>query len=54
MGWRGEQQHQGGKHEFPGGKVEQVKRLKKPAVVKFMKKSVLVLKDWHQFDLYSP
>ena len=23
VGWRGEQQHQGGKHEFPGGKVEQ-------------------------------
>ncbi len=42
VGWREEQQHQGGKHEFPGGRLSRVKRQKKPAAVKFMKKWVLV------------
>lgn len=42
VGWRQANQHQGNKHEFPGGKLSRVKHLNKPAVEKFMKKLVLV------------
>ncbi|SEO23643.1 NUDIX domain-containing protein [Acinetobacter sp. yr461] len=50
VGWRGEQQHQGGKHEFPGGKVEQGETLGEACRREIYEEVGIGLKDWHQFD----
>ena len=50
VGWRGEQQHQGGKHEFPGGKVEQGETPEEACRREIYEEVGIGLKDWHQFD----
>jgi ADP-ribose pyrophosphatase len=42
VGWREAKQHQGNKHEFPGGKVEQGESPEQAVVVKFLKRLELV------------
>jgi 8-oxo-dGTP diphosphatase len=50
VGWREEQQHQGGKHEFPGGKVEQGETPEEACRREIYEEVGIGLKDWHQFD----
>ncbi|MDR2250620.1 NUDIX domain-containing protein [Acinetobacter sp.] len=50
VGWRGEQQHQGGKYEFPGGKVEQGETPEEACRREIYEEVGIGLKDWHQFD----
>lgn len=50
VGWRGEEQHQGGKHEFPGGKVEQGETPEEACRREIYEEVGIGLKDWHQFD----
>jgi len=50
VGWREEQQHQGGKHEFPGGKVEQGETSEEACRREIYEEVGIGLKDWHQFD----
>ncbi|PPC08032.1 thiamine phosphate synthase [Acinetobacter pittii] len=50
VGWRGEQQHQGGKHEFPGGKAEQGETPEEACRREIYEEVGIGLKDWHQFD----
>ncbi|MBJ9720586.1 thiamine phosphate synthase [Acinetobacter calcoaceticus] len=50
VGWRGEEQHQGGKHEFPGGKVEQRETPEEACRREIYEEVGIGLKDWHQFD----
>lgn len=50
VGWREEQQHQGGKHEFPGGKVEQGETPEEACRRETYEEVGIGLKDWHQFD----
>ncbi|HIE1082329.1 thiamine phosphate synthase [Acinetobacter baumannii] len=50
VGWRGEQQHQGGKHEFSGGKVEQGETPEEACGREIYEEVGIGLKDWHQFD----
>lgn len=45
VGWREAKQHQGNKHEFPGGKLNQVKRLNKRVLVKCLKKLELAFNN---------
>ncbi|WP_245146150.1 NUDIX domain-containing protein [Acinetobacter pittii] len=50
VGWREEQQHQGGKHEFPGGKVEPGETPEEACRREIYEEVGIGLKDWHQFD----
>lgn len=50
VGWREEQQHQGGKHEFPGGKVEQGETPEEACRREIYEEVGIGLKDWYQFD----
>lgn len=50
VGWREEQQHQGGKHEFPGGKVEQGETPEEACRREIYEEVGIGLKYWHQFD----
>lgn len=50
VGWRQEEQHQGGKHEFPGGKVEQGETPEEACRREIYEEVGIGLKDWHQFD----
>lgn len=50
VGWRQANQHQGNKHEFPGGKVEQGETPEQ-ACRRGMKEVGIGLKDWHGFDV---
>ncbi|MDD9317732.1 NUDIX domain-containing protein [Acinetobacter lactucae] len=50
VGWRQEEQHQGGKHEFPGGKVEQGETPEDACRREIYEEVGIGLKDWHQFD----
>ncbi len=50
VGWREEQQHQGGKHEFPGGKIEQGETPEEACRREIYEEVGIGLKDWHQFD----
>lgn len=50
VGWREEQQHQGGKHELPGGKVEQGETPEEACRREIYEEVGIGLKDWHQFD----
>jgi len=50
VGWRGEEQHQGGKHEFPGGKVEQGETPEEACRREIYEEVGIGLKNWHQFD----
>lgn len=50
VGWREEQQHQGGKHEFPGGKVEQGETPEEACRREIYEEVGIGLKDWHQLD----
>ncbi|NUG50783.1 NUDIX domain-containing protein [Acinetobacter lactucae] len=50
VGWRQKEQHQGGKHEFPGGKVEQGETPEAACRREIYEEVGIGLKDWHQFD----
>ncbi|WP_224991385.1 NUDIX domain-containing protein [Acinetobacter pittii] len=50
VGWRQEEQHQGGKHEFPGGKVEQGETPEEACRREIYEEVGIGLKDWHQFN----
>lgn len=50
VGWRQEEQHQGGKHEFAGGKVEQGETPEEACRREIYEEVGIGLKDWHQFD----
>ncbi|WP_415871200.1 NUDIX domain-containing protein [Acinetobacter pittii] len=50
VGWREEQQHQGGKHEFPGGKVEPGETPEEACRREIYEEVGIGLKDWQQFD----
>ena len=51
VGWRGEQQHQGNKHEFPGGKVESGETPEEACRREIYEEVGIGIKDWHAFDL---
>ncbi len=51
VGWREAKQHQGNKHEFPGGKVEAGRNtLSSLFAEKSLKRSASEFKSWHAFD----
>ncbi|MFY5897008.1 NUDIX domain-containing protein [Acinetobacter pittii] len=50
VGWREEQHHQGGKHEFPGGKVEKGETPEEACRREIYEEVGIGLKDWYQFD----
>lgn len=51
VGWREAKQHQGNKHEFPGGKVEQGETAVKACRREIYEEVGLDLQDWHTFDV---
>lgn len=51
VGWRGAEQHQGNKHEFPGGKVEENETPLEACRREVFEEVGVGLKDWHAFDV---
>lgn len=50
VGWREENQHQGNKHEFPGGKVEQGETPVEACRREVFEEVGIELDEWHAFD----
>ena len=53
VGWRQAGQHQGNKHEFPGGKVELGESPEQACRREIYEEVGIGLKDWHVFDVIS-
>ncbi|MFH7764440.1 thiamine phosphate synthase [Acinetobacter sp. BSP-28] len=51
VGWREAKQHQGNKHEFPGGKVEEGETPLAACRREIYEEVGIGLHDWHEFDL---
>lgn len=51
VGWRNHEQHQGGKHEFPGGKVEVGESAVAACQREIFEEVGIDLVNWHVFDL---
>ncbi|NNH01520.1 thiamine phosphate synthase [Acinetobacter sp. ANC 5414] len=51
VGWREAKQHQGNKHEFPGGKVEQGESPLAACRRETYEEVGIGLQDWHAFDV---
>ncbi|TCB59151.1 thiamine phosphate synthase [Acinetobacter terrae] len=51
VGWREAKQHQGNKHEFPGGKVEQGESPLAACRREIYEEVGIGLQDWHAFDV---
>ena len=51
VGWRTAEQHQGNKHEFPGGKVECGETPEQACRREIYEEVGVGLKDWHIFDV---
>ncbi|MHA3891525.1 thiamine phosphate synthase [Acinetobacter sp. GXMZU3951] len=51
VGWRSATQHQGNKHEFPGGKVEQNETPLEACRREVFEEVGVGLNDWHAFDV---
>ncbi|OTG72339.1 dGTP triphosphohydrolase [Acinetobacter sp. ANC 4169] len=51
VGWREAKQHQGNKHEFPGGKVEQGETPLAACRREIYEEVGIGLHDWHAFDV---
>ena len=51
VGWRGAEQHQGNKHEFPGGKVEVNETPLEACRREVFEEVGVGIKDWNSFDV---
>ena len=51
VGWRQANQHQGNKHEFPGGKIEEGEIPEQACRREVYEEVGIGLKEWHQFDV---
>ncbi|ENV08325.1 hypothetical protein F966_02999 [Acinetobacter higginsii] len=51
VGWRQANQHQGNKHEFPGGKVEPGESPEQACRREIYEEVGIGLKEWHAFDV---
>lgn len=51
VGWREAKQHQGNKHEFPGGKVELGESPRDACRREVQEEVGITIDDWHVFDL---
>lgn len=51
VGWREAKQHQGNKHEFPGGKVEVGETPEQACTREVFEEVGIRIQDWHSFDV---
>ena len=51
VGWRQANQHQGNKHEFPGGKLEQGETAEQACQREIAEEVGIHLSDWYSFDV---